>query len=258
MRAGRSCAADPVTDGSQLAQVFDFCLDVDLVDVATVKRLDDAFRNPDGSEHEKLVRVFDVDVEAAPGINPPVPLCFTLEVARSGDLALKLDNEVLEEMGYLRGARLPTERKAVFVVTVVVGKVWEQFEQQFGYVGGMLCRVTIGVGHLNNKFDPIAIVEEYLYYFQLRHSCLITRGAVCVGSCEARRSGRGCLITLILAPDIGAVKWSSIILSPHVYQPVIKLSNRHAHVTIGCHDGDDLSRVSADRSSPLQVFHARV
>lgn len=45
--------------------------------------------------------------------------------------------------------------------------MWKQFEQQLWDVWGMFGRITVGVGHLNHKFDMVTIIEEDFDYLQL-------------------------------------------------------------------------------------------
>lgn len=113
-------------------------------------------------------------------------------------------------MWYLGRSAFLSECEALVVVTAMGGKVGKQLEKQFRDVRCVLCRITIGVRHLYDEFHTISIVEKYLNYFQLRHSCRDSPISIdCLPHLPTQKgvgrspleSTRGRIINLIISPQ---------------------------------------------------------
>jgi hypothetical protein len=81
-------------------------------------------------------------------------------------LALNLDYEVLQKMGYLCSLAFFKKRMAISVVASVCDQVWKHLEELFRYVRGLVGGTAVRVRHFNRKLGFLAVAENNLNNLQ--------------------------------------------------------------------------------------------
>ena len=157
----------------QLSQFVNLGLDVDAVNMPVVQGIDNAFCEAYRPQDQHLVFVVHVDMEAPSGVNSPVPLSLALENARLLDLTLEFDDQMLEQVRNLSGARFLPEGVPVVIVAAMLRKVGEKLKEQARDMRSMLRRIPVGVRHFDDKFHPISVVEQNLNDLQREKSLQI-------------------------------------------------------------------------------------